>query len=91
VAPDRHVACVHVHVGYGHGVVHLSVVTVVDAVFRRHSLFASIRKYVVLVSSVKVPGMAPVSLLLCRTLWSPNDIILISETPSNKENVRCTF
>jgi hypothetical protein len=49
--------------------VHIVNVTTVDAASRRHKLLLSIRKYVVLVSSVSVPGIAPVSELFFRELY----------------------
>jgi hypothetical protein len=70
VAPDGHAVSVHAHVGYGHAKEHLFAATV-DAASRRHNpRFASSRKYVVFVSSVNVPGIAPVSLLFCMDLLS---------------------
>jgi hypothetical protein len=72
VAPDGHVADVHVHVrNERHGVVHLVVVTNVDAASRRHNAsLSSIRKEVAFASSVNEPGIGPVNLLAFMALFN---------------------
>jgi hypothetical protein len=80
VAPDGHAVCVHAHVEYEHSVGEHFVVTVVDAASRRHKPgFASSRKSTVFDSNVKVPGIAPDSLLLRSDLLSQNGARLCHE------------
>jgi hypothetical protein len=92
VAPDGHAVSVHAQVGYGHIVVHLSIVTVVDAAWRRHKpIFPSSRKYVVFVNSDNVPGIAPVSLLSYSHLLSQNGEHLLYERQRAKKVCAARF